>query len=367
MKEYLELLEETKLKGVAKGDRTGTGTFSRFGDQLRFNLRNNNLPVVTTKYIHLHSVKHELEWMKSGETNLKYLLDNKVTIWNEWAIPGTEKYRWLTIAEINEAIKKRLGITTEIYTVTRDYSVDNECGWECVKESDDRYTLYVNSEKFNDYIVSPFLNGLFENKDVFTKPVEYEQFNKLYQLIFNKEPKVLEDAQLGHVYGKMWRDIEDTRIINRCYFDNKEEWAKLQKRGFEWVSAVNSDSIVITRKVDQLKDVLNQLENNPDSRRIIICAWNPSYVEDQALPPCHSFIQFWTRELTLDERYDLYSEKINKVQEEVYSDIAKFPDEPLLQMYPNVIRLVRQAVDHEYLDGENIPKRAISCQLYQRL
>lgn len=153
MKQYEELLEYIKKNGTEKGDRTGTGTVSIFGAQLRFNLQE-GFPLVTTKKVHLRSIIHELLWFIKGETNTKYLTDNKVTIWDEWA--------------------------------------------------DD--------------------NG-----------------------------------DLGPVYGKQWRS---------------------------WPMP-NGKSI------DQLAQVIETLKTNPDSRRIIVSAWNVSELSEMALMPCHSFFQFY--------------------------------------------------------------------------
>ena len=84
MKQYLDLLEHVLDKGIRKDDRTGTGTLSVFGYQMRFSLED-GFPVMTTKKLHLKSIIHELLWFISGNTNIKYLTDNKVSIWNEWA------------------------------------------------------------------------------------------------------------------------------------------------------------------------------------------------------------------------------------------------------------------------------------------
>jgi thymidylate synthase len=156
MQQYHSLLNHILNNGVDKTDRTGTGTRSIFGYQFRFNL-NEGFPLVTTKKVHLKSIIHELLWFIKGDTNIKYLKDNGVSIWDEWAD---------------------------------------------------------------------------------------------------------ENGNLGPVYGKQWRS-----------------WA-----------APNGKTI------DQLHDVIHQLKNNPDSRRIIISAWNVGDLADMALMPCHTLFQFYVVE-----------------------------------------------------------------------
>ncbi len=156
MQQYQDLMRHILATGNQKTDRTGTGTISVFGYQMRFDLAK-GFPLVTTKKVHMKSIVHELLWFIKGETNIKYLTDNGVSIWNEWAD---------------------------------------------------------------------------------------------------------ENGNLGPVYGKQWRS-----------------WA-----------APNGKSI------DQLADVINMIKNNPDSRRIIVSAWNPADVPNMALPPCHAFFQFYVAE-----------------------------------------------------------------------
>ena len=153
MKQYLDMMRYVLEHGTDKTDRTGTGTRSVFGYQTRYNL-NDGFPLVTTKKCHLRSIIHELLWFIKGDTNIKYLHDNKVTIWDEWAD---------------------------------------------------------------------------------------------------------ENGDLGPVYGKQWR---------------------------RWEAADG-------RVVDQLSNAIDLIKNKPDSRRIIVCAWNPGEVDKMALPPCHSLFQFY--------------------------------------------------------------------------
>lgn len=153
MKQYLDLCKHILEDGVKKEDRTGTGTYSIFGHQMRFDLQK-GFPLVTTKKVHLKSIIYELLWFISGNTNIKYLKDNGVKIWDEWA-------------------------------------------------------------------------G--------------------------------ENGELGPVYGHQWRS---------------------------WDTADG-------RSIDQLSQVIDQIKNNPDSRRLIVCSWNVGQIDKMALPPCHCFFQFY--------------------------------------------------------------------------
>jgi len=153
VKQYLELCEHVLANGTKKEDRTGTGTISTFGYQMRFNLQE-GFPVLTTKKLHLKSIIHELLWFLQGDTNVKYLQDNGVRIWNEWAD---------------------------------------------------------------------------------------------------------ENGELGPVYGHQWRS---------------------------WPTPDGE-------KIDQITNVINQIKNNPDSRRLMVSAWNVSDVDNMALPPCHCLFQFY--------------------------------------------------------------------------
>ncbi|MDX5422017.1 MAG: thymidylate synthase [Hymenobacteraceae bacterium] len=156
MKQYLDLMQYILDKGVKKEDRTGTGTLSIFGHQMRFNLAE-GFPLVTTKKVHLKSIIHELLWFLKGDTNIAYLKEHGVSIWDEWAD---------------------------------------------------------------------------------------------------------ENGDLGPVYGSQWRS---------------------------WPTPDG-------RHIDQITQVVNQLKHNPDSRRIIVSAWNVAEIENMKLPPCHAFYQFYVAE-----------------------------------------------------------------------
>lgn len=185
MKQYLDLCKKILNEGHWKDDRTGTGTYSIFGYQMRFDLQK-GFPLLTTKKVFLRGIIHELLWFINGDTNIKYLVDNNVHIWDDWAYKN--------------------------YTLSKDYK------GETIEEFADKIK---EADKDSDFV-------------------------KTY-------------GELGPVYGRQWRNFNE-------------------------------------EGVDQLENLINQIKTNPNSRRLIISAWNPCEVDQMALPPCHSFMQFYVNE-----------------------------------------------------------------------
>lgn len=193
MKQYLDLVRHIRDHGVFKEDRTGTGTLSLFGYQMRFDLAA-GFPLVTTKKVHLKSILHELLWFIKGDTNIRYLVQNGVGIWNEWPYQS-----WL----------RQTG---------RDQSLE------------------MHSPEWKA-----------ELKDFVERIKSDADFAQQY-------------GDLGPVYGRQWRNFEG---------------------------------------VDQLAQVVDDIKSNPDSRRLIVSAWNPRDIPVMAksgLPPCHSLFQFYVSE-----------------------------------------------------------------------
>ena len=241
MKQYLALMQDILDNGVVKKDRTGVGTLSVFGRQLRFDLKE-GFPLVTTKKVHLKSIIHELLWFLNGDTNVKYLQENGVKIWNEW--------------------------------------------------SD-------------------------------------------------------EEGNLGPVYGKQWREWRDCKVVE-CHDVRRTQ--QLMQRGYKYIGNMKEDGttyLVYEKAHDQISKVIQQLREDPDSRRIIVSAWNVGDLDDMALNPCHNYFQFYTTEMTLLERLDWY--EVNEPE--------KFANAPLInhEDIDNEERL------HETLDREGIPRRKLSC------
>ena len=193
MQQYLELVKHIRDHGIKKEDRTGTGTVSIFGHQMRFNLAE-GFPLVTSKKVHLKSILHELLWFIRGDTNIRYLIENGVGIWNDWPYQN-----WL-----------------------------RETG-------QDKHLVKYSSEW--RAVMAEFTQQIIADQD----------FADKY-------------GDLGPVYGKQWRNFGG---------------------------------------VDQLSQLMSDLQSNPDSRRLIVSAWNPQDIPvmiKSGLPPCHSLFQFYVVE-----------------------------------------------------------------------
>ncbi|WP_427138759.1 thymidylate synthase [Psychrobacillus psychrodurans] len=203
MEQYLTLCKHIIKNGVEKGDRTGTGTKSVFGYQMRFDL-SEGFPLLTTKKTAFRLVATELLWFLKGDTNVKTLIQANNHIWDEWA-----------------------------------------------------FEKWVNSDEYTGPDMTNF--GVRAAKDPDFKDVVQKQMDIFCEKILTDDVFADKFGDLGPVYGRQWRS-----------------WPT--KDG---------------QTIDQLRNVIEQIQKNPDSRRHIITAWNPAEVDEMALPPCHSFMQFY--------------------------------------------------------------------------
>lgn len=203
MKQYLDLCTHILEHGVEKGDRTGTGTKSVFGYQMRFDL-SKGFPLMTTKKTAFRLIVSELLWFLKGDTNVKTLIQANNHIWDEWA-----------------------------------------------------FEKWVKSDQYTGPDMTNF--GVRASKDPEFKAVLDQQMKFFCDNILSDDTFAEEFGDLGPVYGRQWRS-----------------WP-----------AKDGETI------DQIANLIEGLQKNPDSRRHIITAWNPAEVDDMALPPCHSFMQFY--------------------------------------------------------------------------
>jgi thymidylate synthase len=252
--QYLKLLKDILDNGVTKQDRTGTGTLSVFGRQIRHDMKL-GFPLLTTKKIYWKGIVTELLWFLRGDTNIKYLVDNDCHIWDGDAYQAYLK-NWKP-----------------------QPVVENELHW-------------LEQELVSDRPLP---------KDMFIHCIKTDdEFAKKW-------------GELGPVYGKQWREW------------NRYKWDKI-------------DFDTRIEYVDQIENLINDLKTNPDSRRLMVSAWNVSELDQMTLPPCHYGFQVYTRELSLEERRKL----------------AKYDSEFVSPMMV------------ESWDRNNIPTRAISLMWNQR-
>lgn len=281
MQQYHDMLRHILTVGVQKGDRTGTGTISTFGHQLRFDLKE-GFPLVTTKKVHLKSIIHELLWFLSGNTNAQYLQDNGVGIWDEWAAPE----------DVYE--EERLSVSERVALYAQETG-------ETVRNVEHLYR---------------------ESPDGLTSKMAARGIPTTRRVLIKKK------GDLGRVYGAQWRD---------------------------WIGP-NGEHI------DQITKVIDRLKTDPDCRRLIVTAWQPAEIEKMALPPCHLYFQFWTRELSKGERIDWINANLpaeaervkNTLMAEVEADKFVNNDAGLIQR------------NYELYDEVDAPRRAISCNFVMR-
>ena len=239
---YQALLEDILYWGVKKTDRTGTGTVSVFGRQIRHDM-SEGFPLLTTKKMAIKTMMTELKWFLKGDTNIKYLVENNCNIWN---------------GDAYKNYFKNLPLDIDVFEI-------------------------LTEDKFIDKIKTD------------------DEFAKKW-------------GELGPIYGKQWRSWNKYRV---------------------------EPGLVSGQPIDQIQNLINDLKINPDSRRLMVSAWNVGELDQMVLPPCHYGFQVYTRELNLDERIDIYNG-------------GRIP--------------MNQSSDyfHEHMDMYGIPRRAISLMWNQR-
>jgi thymidylate synthase len=258
-KQYQQLLSDIIEFGVEKKDRTGTGTISEFGHQIRHKM-SDGFPLLTTKKMAWKTMVTELLWFLRGDTNIKFLVDNNCNIWNG-----------------------------------------------------DAYQAYIKRYNKGEYVGKTKLLENSKKNRTLTEPFTIEEF---IDKIKTDDEFAKKWGELGPIYGKQWRS-----------------WEK-------WYIDENKRYLTFTKKIDQIQNLINDLKTNPDSRRLMVNAWNVGELDQMVLPPCHYGFQVYTRELSLKERVDYGTKR-------------------------NMWRL-GQTINYLHCDEKNIPTRAISLMWNQR-
>lgn len=265
-KDYQNILQDILENGNKKSDRTGTGTISVFGRQIRHKM-SDGFPLLTTKKMYIKGIITELLWFLSGDTNIKYLVENNCNIWNG-----------------------------------------------------DAYKSYLKYNKNST-------------------PISKEEF---VNLIKTDSEFAKKHGELGPIYGKQWRCWSG---VDKELFFNSDDLYDINKNARHGLFFKELE-------IDQITSLINNLKNNPDSRRLMVTAWNPSDLQEQTLPPCHYGFQCYTRELSLKERRELARVKGLEPKWSFELDDGR-PTENSL-------------TEDEHYNKYNIPSRELSLKWQQR-
>lgn len=263
-KQYIDLLKDILENGTQKTDRTGTGTISVFGRQIRHKM-SNGFPLLTTKKMYFKGIVTELLWFLIGDTNIRYLVENDCNIW------------------VGDALKK-----------------------------------YHEHERVE---LDKFMKA---NPDVLVD-FQYTKEKEFIEMIKTDSDFAAKWGELGPIYGKQWRRWKIDSINPVLKIRNADVLVGIQK-------ALYGESSLY---IDQIQNLIKDLKTNPDSRRLMVSAWNVAEIVQMVLPPCHYGFQVYTRELSLDERKSL-------------------------------VKPIPKLFTHEDCDTINLPKRSISLMWNQR-
>lgn len=278
-KQYTDLLQNILDNGIKKEDRTGTGTKSIFGVQIRHNMQE-GFPLLTTKKMAWKQIVTELIWFLRGDTNIKYLVDNNCHIWDGDAYKNYEK----------AFSKGRVGGLTPMMKSIPDEIIPKDLFIEMIKNCDELGTKEF-ANKWGD---------------------------------------------LGPIYGKQWRN-----------------WQFVA-----WGDEHRQIKDSVHNRYDQIQNLINDLKNNPDSRRLMVNAWNVGEIDQMVLPPCHYGFQFYTRELGWGERAETIG-FMEGTKEGLRNSLLKHPNK---EKYP----FNENQTLEEMLNIMRCPKRAISLMWNQR-
>ena len=255
-KQYQGILRKLVLYGTEKEDRTGTGTLSYFGEQIRHNMED-GFPLLTTKKMAIKTMMTELKWFLKGDTNIKYLVDNGCNIWNG-----------------------------------------------------DAYKAFKST-----FSPMPGIQSSLPSQEEFINKIKTDdEFAKKW-------------GELGPIYGAQWRDWKSQKF-----------------------NVAKGEGYLL--QIDQIAKLIVDLKKNPDSRRLMVSAWNVGEIDEMVLPPCHYGFQVYTRELSARERTAIGSKGSTKLYDSIKEGGYETIDADIEM--------------HKVCDGANVPKRAISLMWNQR-
>lgn len=329
MKQFQDLVQRIYEEGEFKGDRTGTGTYSVFGHQMRFDLRK-GFPLVTTKFTPIGAIVNELLWFRDGRTNINDPIFGGSKIWDEWALPEDH------VIEVDYSIDDILRLYAKRQKITLTEAT-NEYRGMCAVMS--KSGVSVKSLESGVENIAQELYARTKVSDLTKEAVcdgvrrAAETMRSRIGLAPNAKRRVVkaEKGSIGPMYGHVWRDFGG---------------------------------------VDQLKEVIENLRRRPNSRRHLVSAWDPTKLPDEskssyenirngkgALAPCHAFFQFNACEISEVERANYY----NELNPSKPVDLSNYLDRDGEEKFPGSLASLSVV-----LDNKKAPTHWLDLQLYQR-
>ena len=432
---YKGIINATLQEGNVKGDRTGTGTISVVGRSARYSLLNGRNPRLTTKLL-TDTPEREMLWFRNGKSSIKELRDQNIGIWNGWMIEGTAQYRAKTPEEIVKQAIKCFANTGNVHLYAHEEFVKlqsqkgvNTYGKFLVKltynGSDKKVDIHASTKdfpSFEDMTVALAMELNIDPKYLVDGDIGPGGYGPQWR--HWKDTQVILDSQrkqyldkgykvIGRTYSSVDADYHDWDLKGKIeaqvfnlnpelsavhFHHGYDDIDETRDNTFKWNCAESVDvmdiyysgtralqelykslyripTLIVHREIDQLASAIALLRDEPDSRRMIVSAWNPGLTWQAALPPCHCFFQFISHELTLEQRFEILRDRVNLE----YNDIEVAREK---QGYHSSHPIwvsgeefdLKEARDkglsdeqiHEQLDSFDIKRRGLYCFLLLR-
>lgn len=428
---YKNIINDAVSNGNLKGDRTGTGTVSVVGRSARYSLLNGRSPRLTTKLL-TDTPEREMLWFRSGISWIRELRDQGIGIWNGWMLEGTAKYRPKTTEELVKQAIKFFAPTGHVHLYIRSefdkissHSGVNAYGKFLVKLTYDgnetKVNIYGSADDFDNFdeMVKELANVLnidpnylvdgdigpggygpqwrhWQDTQIILDNQRSAYLAKGYKVVgrtnssfradyheWDLKDKIKERIYANHPdvsevqFNSDYEDIDESR-------DNVFKWSMVQgvgtmdvyhtgERALQEIykSLYHIPTLIVHREVDQLANAVELLRNDPNSRRIIVSAWNPGLTWQAALPPCHCFFQFISHELTLEQRYAIARDRMELQKYDLNKEADKgFMDMALRTWMRYDLETDRKDYTDEELHGNmdavGIKRRGLYCFLLLR-
>ncbi|MNB61096.1 Thymidylate synthase [compost metagenome] len=424
---YHNLVEDVLNNGSFKGDRTGTGTYAVVGRMARYSLLNKRSPRLTTKEMQ-DTPEREMLWFCGGSSWIKELRDQKIGIWNSWMIPGTGKYQTRTNEELIHLLARKYdGDTATVHFCTNDHLLEVQKGRGI--NIFDKFTVKITLKESGKKTVEIYGSDAYFTDVQGVIQHAAEHHNIAVELLIDadigpggygpqwrhwKDTQLVSKADLPDYMNQGYKrlgvitpliepfGVEELKAALHAHFISKgysdtsigdADPCMLPECGYEmvgskgdvvhvlyldedalikaYVEALDIPRFVMYREIDQLANAVNLLKTEPNSRRIIVSAWNPALTWKAALPPCHLYFQFISHELTLEQRYAIARDRMELQKYDLKKEADKgFMDMALRTWMQYDLEADRKDCTDEELHGNmdavGIKRRGLYCFLLLR-